>query len=207
MAKYPQKYDPINKRWLIDEPKFALANNVADLGPALPTANNVLSVTDDLVHTLGPTTTVDTSPHFNTYDETEPYPVPERIEPMVMHKTGQRLEKLVQPTNTTDHADIPNTTYPEDSVEELPFKYNEAEIMKELNDHLLGTYGEHYVKDDSKLECFDAWIALGDSGPTFRNTALKYLWRYGKKDGKNKDDLLKAMHYIQMLMHVEHYKK
>lgn len=86
------------------------------------------------------------------------------------------------------------------------FKYNEDQFLRDMYDHLRTTYGEHYVADDSGVECFDAWIALGDSGPTFRNTALKYLWRYGKKGGKNKADLLKAVHYIQMLMHVEHYK-
>ena len=59
---------------------------------------------------------------------------------------------------------------------------------------------------NNNIECFDAWIALGNSGPTFRNTALKYLWRYGKKDGKNKKDLLKALQYVIMLLYVEHYK-
>jgi len=86
------------------------------------------------------------------------------------------------------------------------FKYCEDEILVELKQYLVSTYGEHYVSTDSKLECFDAWIALGESGPTFRNTAMKYLWRYGKKNGKNKKDLMKAMQYVMMLLYVEHYK-
>lgn len=89
----------------------------------------------------------------------------------------------------------------------MNFKYNEDDILKEIESYLKNTYSEHYKTGDSKIECFDAWIALGDSAPTFRNTALKYLWRYGKKNGNNKNDLLKAIHYIVLLMHVDHYKE
>jgi hypothetical protein len=49
-------------------------------------------------------------------------------------------------------------------------------------------------------------MALGDAAPTFRNTALKYLWRYGKKNGNNRDDLMKALHYIMLTLYVDHYK-
>lgn len=86
------------------------------------------------------------------------------------------------------------------------FKYEEEQILADLRTYLEDTYSEHYQADNN-MEAFDAWIALGDSGPTFRNTALKYLWRYGKKGGKNKDDILKALHYVIMMLYVEHYKK
>jgi hypothetical protein len=33
--------------------------------------------------------------------------------------------------------------------------------------------------------------------------AIKYLCRYGKKSGKNRKDLLKAIHYIVLLMSSE----
>ena len=33
--------------------------------------------------------------------------------------------------------------------------------------------------------------------------AIKYLCRYGKKDGRNRKDLLKAVHYIVLLMNSE----
>ena len=88
----------------------------------------------------------------------------------------------------------------------IQYKYAEDKILADLKKHLDGTYSEHYMTEDQSIECFDAWIALGDSTPTFRNTALKYLWRYGKKNGNNKKDLLKAMHYICMCLYVDHYK-
>jgi hypothetical protein len=88
----------------------------------------------------------------------------------------------------------------------IPYKYSEGRIINDLRDYIDNTYGQHYKTEDQSVECFDAWIALGDSMPTFRNTALKYLWRYGKKHGNNKDDLLKALHYIILCLHVDHYK-
>ena len=87
------------------------------------------------------------------------------------------------------------------------YKYKEAEIIQDFKNYIDETYSEHYKTENNNIECFDAWIALGDATPTFRNTALKYLWRYGKKNGSNKADLIKAMHYILMCLYNDHYKK
>lgn len=89
----------------------------------------------------------------------------------------------------------------------IKHKYAEDKILSDLQKYLDSTYTEHYVTDDTAIECFDAWIALGDATSTFRNTALKYLWRYGKKNGSNKQDLLKALHYIMLMMYNDHYKE
>ena len=88
----------------------------------------------------------------------------------------------------------------------ISYKYPEDKILAELKTYLDSTYSEHYMTEDKGIECFDVWIALGDSVPTFRNTAIKYLWRYGKKNGNNKADLMKALHYIMLCLHVDHYK-
>jgi len=90
---------------------------------------------------------------------------------------------------------------------DIDYKYKEDVILSEFMDYIDKTYGEHYKTEENSVECFDAWIAMGDSTPTFRNTALKYLWRYGKKNGNNKDDLMKALHYVMMCLYVDHYKK
>jgi len=91
------------------------------------------------------------------------------------------------------------------SASDTPWKYREDQILADIKEYLSSTYKQHYKSEDSKVECFDAWIALGDSAPTFRNTALKYIWRYGKKNGNNKVDLLKAIHYLLLMIYVEHY--
>ena len=86
------------------------------------------------------------------------------------------------------------------------YKYKEDQIISDFHAYIDKTYGQHYMTEEQNIECFDVWLALGDSMPTFRNTAIKYLWRYGKKHGSNKDDLLKVLHYVIMMLYADHYK-
>jgi Protein of unknwon function (DUF3310) len=87
------------------------------------------------------------------------------------------------------------------------YKYAEDKIISDFKAYIDKTYTEHYKTKEERVECFDAWIALGEATPTFRNTAIKYLWRYGKKNGNNKSDLLKALHYTLMCLYNDHYKE
>jgi hypothetical protein len=86
------------------------------------------------------------------------------------------------------------------------YKYKEDQIIADFHAYIDKTYGQHYMTEEQNIECFDVWLALGDSLPTFRNTAIKYLWRYGKKKGSNKDDLMKVLHYTLMMLYNDHYK-
>ena len=86
------------------------------------------------------------------------------------------------------------------------YKYKEDQIISDFHAYIDKTYGQHYMTEEENIECFDVWLALGESTPTFRNTAIKYLWRYGKKHGSNKDDLLKVLHYVIMMLYADHYK-
>jgi len=88
----------------------------------------------------------------------------------------------------------------------IKYKYAEDKIFDDLKAYIDATYSQHYKTGDDSVECFDAWIALGDATPTFRNTALKYLWRYGKKGGSNQADLMKALHYVMLALYNDHYK-
>jgi hypothetical protein len=99
-----------------------------------------------------------------------------------------------------------NAYVPSREENEPLYKYDEGEIIADFKDYIDSTYSQHYKTEQESVECFDAWIALGDSTNTFRNTAIKYLWRYGKKNGNNKDDLMKALHYVMMCLYVDHYK-
>lgn len=91
-------------------------------------------------------------------------------------------------------------------MSDIKYKYKEDKILEELHEYVKSTYGEHYVDEKTNIECFDAWIALNENSNTFRDNALKYLWRYGKKDGSNKKDLLKAIYYIMMCIYIDNYK-
>jgi len=84
------------------------------------------------------------------------------------------------------------------------YKYNEDVYLNDIKKYLDGTYGEHYVAKD--IQVVDVWESLGSLESTARDTAIKYLCRYGKKDGKNKKDLLKAIHYIILMMYANQEK-
>ena len=82
-----------------------------------------------------------------------------------------------------------------DNLEQLSFKN-----VEEVQDYVAGTYKGHYV-GGGEYQTVDIWNTLGSAATTCRGTAIKYLMRYGKKDGYNKKDLLKAVHYITLLNH------
>jgi hypothetical protein len=50
------------------------------------------------------------------------------------------------------------------------------------------------------------WMALGNFSTSCRDAAIKYLFRFGKKDGNQKADLLKAMHFIMYMYQHEFLK-
>lgn len=107
-------------------------------------------------------------------------------------------------TFTINAETMNNATYTSNSLPK--YKYKEDKIISDFHAYIDKTYGQHYMTEEENIECFDVWLALGDSMPTFRNTAIKYLWRYGKKHGSNKDDLLKVLHYVIMMLYADHYK-
>ena len=82
----------------------------------------------------------------------------------------------------------------------INYKYHEDEAIAAIQAYVDSTYGQHYV-GDGDVQTVDFWRSLGSLETTARDTAIKYLARYGKKGGKNRKDLLKAMHYIILMMY------
>lgn len=82
----------------------------------------------------------------------------------------------------------------------IDYKYNEDKAIRAIQDYVDSTYGQHYV-GDGDVQTVDFWRSLGSLESTSRDTAIKYLARYGKKGGKNRKDLLKSMHYIILMMY------
>ncbi len=80
----------------------------------------------------------------------------------------------------------------------VSFKYEEPKFLKEVVDYIEKTYNQHYV-GNKQIQTIDVWQTLGSVDTTCRDTAIKYLMRYGKKGGHNRKDLLKAVHYIVLL--------
>lgn len=91
------------------------------------------------------------------------------------------------------------------------WKYNEDKILKDIEDYVTSTYGSHYCghnqtyKDTQTIDL----MAAKDLAPGFcQANILKYGSRYGDKDGRNKRDLLKVIHYAMLLLHFDgHYSR
>ena len=81
------------------------------------------------------------------------------------------------------------------------WKYNEDVVLKEVTEYLGMTYRSHYTSKESKTQTLDLIEGIGDAEPFCRSNAIKYLSRFGKKDGKSKQDILKAIHYCILLYH------
>ena len=81
------------------------------------------------------------------------------------------------------------------------FKYEEDAILKQAEDYIAKTYELHYTGDKGKMQTLDLIESIGDAEAFCRSNAIKYLSRFGKKDGKNRKDILKAIHYCTLLYH------
>ena len=80
------------------------------------------------------------------------------------------------------------------------YKYGEDKILTELKEYIDSTYDEHYSKNKFQATEF---IIDGGHGEGFCiGNIMKYAQRYGKKDGKNRRDLLKVIHYGIIALHV-----
>jgi len=91
------------------------------------------------------------------------------------------------------------------------WKYNEDKILKDVEDYVTSTYGSHYCGHNQTykgIQTIDL-MAAKDLAPGFcQANILKYGSRYGDKDGRNKRDLLKVIHYAMLLLHFDgHYSR
>ena len=89
------------------------------------------------------------------------------------------------------------------------FKYHEKEILKDIEEYVSGTYQGHYTGNSHefrKVQTIDLMASKDLASSFCQANILKYGSRYGNKDGKNKKDLLKVIHYAILLLHFDgHY--
>ena len=82
----------------------------------------------------------------------------------------------------------------------LNYKFSEDETLKELESYIKNTYTQHYNKNKFQATEF---IIDGGHGMGFSiGNILKYAQRYGKKNGYDKNDLMKVLHYGIIALHV-----
>ena len=86
-------------------------------------------------------------------------------------------------------------------------KYNEEEILKQVIEYIKSTYNQHYSTDGKGLKAMDIFRNMDIDMDFSQANAIKYLMRYGKKQGRNEKDLYKAIHYIVLLISSEREKQ
>ena len=89
------------------------------------------------------------------------------------------------------------------------YKYHEEEILKDVEEYVSRTYQGHYTgtkHEFRKVQTIDLMAARDIAAQFCQANILKYGSRYGSKDGKNKTDLMKVIHYAMLLLHFDgHY--
>ena len=85
-------------------------------------------------------------------------------------------------------------------AKKIKYKYNENDNILELLKYVNSTYEQHYSKNKFQATEF---IIDGGHGEGFCiGNIMKYAQRYGNKNGYNRQDLLKVIHYAMIMLHV-----
>ena len=84
--------------------------------------------------------------------------------------------------------------------QKIDYKYGEDKILEELKSYIDGTYDQHYSQN--KFQATEFIMDSGHGEGFCIGNIMKYAQRYGKKDGKNRRDLLKVIHYGIIALHV-----
>ena len=88
------------------------------------------------------------------------------------------------------------------------FKYHEKEIIKDIEDYVSSTYQGHYTGKSHEyrnVQTIDLMASKELAAAFCQANILKYGSRYGNKDGKNKKDLMKVIHYAMLLLHFDNH--
>ena len=83
--------------------------------------------------------------------------------------------------------------FKKDKIINIDYKFNEGALVEELKSYIDKTYGGHYSKN--QFQSTEFIIDCGHGMGFALGNVLKYAQRYGKKEGHNRADLLKILHY------------
>ena len=88
------------------------------------------------------------------------------------------------------------------------YKYHEEEILKDIEEYVSSTYQGHYTGKSHEyrnVQTIDLMASKELAASFCQANILKYGSRYGNKDGKNKKDLMKVIHYAMLLLHFDNH--
>ncbi len=87
----------------------------------------------------------------------------------------------------------------------IEYKFKENIIVNDVMDYINKTYGSHYAKTKN-YQATEIIIDQGHGTGFCMGNILKYAQRYGKKEGRNKNDLMKVIHYAVIQLSQDHYQ-
>ena len=82
----------------------------------------------------------------------------------------------------------------------INYVFDEESYLKEIKDGIDSTYTSHYAQN--KIQSTEFINDAGHGEGFCIGNIIKYAQRYGKKNGYNRDDLIKIVHYAIIMMHI-----
>ena len=109
------------------------------------------------------------------------------------------------------HFNLNNEVKQSENMAAHYFKYHEEEILNDIEDYVSSTYRGHYTgtsHEYRKVQTLDLLAARDIASGFCQANIIKYGSRYGSKEGKERKDLMKVIHYAMLLLHFDdHYGK
>jgi len=92
-----------------------------------------------------------------------------------------------------------------DQEGEEMYRFSEDRVLREIKEWIDGTYSKHYSMN--KIQSTEFVADAGHGEGFCIGNIIKYAQRYGKKNGHNREDVLKIIHYAIILLGIEYDKE
>ena len=86
----------------------------------------------------------------------------------------------------------------------IEYKFKENIVVNDIMDYINKTYNSHYAQTKN-YQATEIIIDQGHGTGFCMGNILKYAQRYCKKEGRNKNDLMKVIHYAIIQLSQDHY--
>jgi len=80
------------------------------------------------------------------------------------------------------------------------YKFSEERLLDEVRKYIDRTYDEYYGR--TKIQATEFIIDAGHGKGFCLGNIIKLAKRFGKKEGENRKDILKIIHYGYIMLHV-----
>ncbi len=81
----------------------------------------------------------------------------------------------------------------------IQYKRNEDKVIAGIKQYVDATYTAHYSGSNGR-DVVDDWEDMGIAKEAYMSNIVKYVKRFGKKDGENPKDIMKIIHYSIFLL-------